>query len=85
MPTHTLICKRTPELRLRTPAYNMLLLAASSLDICASYAVPAAQVDNMTNKHAVYMTRDGRISLAGLSSSKVNYLADAIVDSVRNH
>ncbi|KAI8473711.1 MAG: aspartate aminotransferase [Monoraphidium minutum] len=42
------------------------------------------QVDNMTNKHAVYMTRDGRISLAGLSSAKVNYLADAIVDSVRN-
>lgn len=43
------------------------------------------QVDNMTNKHAVFMTRDGRISLAGLSSSKVDYLADAIVDSVRNH
>ncbi|WIA08502.1 hypothetical protein OEZ85_007936 [Tetradesmus obliquus] len=43
------------------------------------------QVDNMTNKHAVFMTRDGRISLAGLSSSKVAYLADAIVDSVRNH
>ncbi|GFR52883.1 hypothetical protein Agub_g15515 [Astrephomene gubernaculifera] len=43
-----------------------------------------AQVDNMTNKHAVYMTRDGRISLAGLNSAKVEYLADAIVDSVRN-
>jgi len=41
-----------------------------------------AQVDNMTNKHFVFMTRDGRISLAGLSSSKVDYLADAIVDSV---
>lgn len=43
------------------------------------------QVDNMTNKHAVFMTRDGRISLAGLSSSKVDYLADAMVDSIRNH
>lgn len=43
------------------------------------------QVDNMTNKHAVFMTRDGRISLAGLSSAKVDYLADAMVDSVRNH
>lgn len=42
------------------------------------------QVDNMTNKHSVFMTRDGRISLAGLSSSKVDYLADAIVDSTRN-
>ncbi len=39
----------------------------------------------MTNKHSVYMTRDGRISLAGLNSAKVEYLADAIVDSVRNH
>lgn len=39
----------------------------------------------MTNKHAVFMTRDGRISLAGLSSAKVPYLADAIVDSIRNH
>lgn len=37
----------------------------------------------MTNKHAVFMTRDGRISLAGLSSAKVNYLADAIVDSIK--
>eukprot|EP00879_Flechtneria_rotunda_P027702 GHRR01029689.1.p1 GENE.GHRR01029689.1~~GHRR01029689.1.p1 ORF type:complete len:346 (+),score=121.14 GHRR01029689.1:119-1156(+) len=43
------------------------------------------QVDSMTNKHAVFMTRDGRISLAGLSSSKVEYLADAIVDSIKNH
>ncbi len=39
----------------------------------------------MTNKHFVFMTRDGRISLAGLNSAKVEYLADAIVDSVRNH
>jgi aspartate aminotransferase len=39
----------------------------------------------MTNKHAVFMTRDGRISLAGLSSAKVPALADAIVDSIRNH
>nr|QKY14843.1 aspartate aminotransferase (AATC) [Polytomella parva] len=42
------------------------------------------QVENMTNKHHVYMTRDGRISLAGLNSAKVEYLANAIVDSVRN-
>ncbi|KAG2500524.1 hypothetical protein HYH03_001301 [Edaphochlamys debaryana] len=44
-----------------------------------------AQVDNMTNKHAIYMTRDGRISLAGLNSAKVDYLAEAMIDSVRNH
>ncbi len=46
-------------------------------------APPPRQVDNMVNKHAVYMTRDGRISLAGLNSAKVDYLARAIVDSVK--
>lgn len=39
----------------------------------------------MTNKHAIFMTRDGRISLAGLSSAKVAYLADAMIDSIKNH
>ena len=43
-----------------------------------------AQVDNMTSKHHVYMTKDGRISLAGLNLAKVGALADAIVDSVNN-
>ena len=42
------------------------------------------QVENMTNKHHIYMTKDGRISLAGLPSSKAEYLAKAIDDSVRN-
>lgn len=35
----------------------------------------------MTQKHHVYMTKDGRISLAGLNMAKVDYLANAIVDS----
>lgn len=43
------------------------------------------QVENMTSKHHIYMTKDGRISLAGLSSSKTEYLAQAIDDSVKNH
>lgn len=43
-----------------------------------------AQSDNMTNKWHVYMTKDGRISLAGLSSAKCEYLADAIIDSFHN-
>jgi aspartate/tyrosine/aromatic aminotransferase len=42
------------------------------------------QVENMTSKWHVYMTKDGRISLAGLSSGKAKYLAEAIDDSVRN-
>jgi len=43
-----------------------------------------AQVENMTNKWHIYMTKDGRISLAGLSSAKTAYLAQAIDDSFRN-
>ena len=39
----------------------------------------------MTDKHHIYMTSDGRISLAGLPSSKAEYLAKAIDDCVRNH
>eukprot|EP00245_Coleochaete_scutata_P001621 TRINITY_DN11_c0_g2_i1.p1 TRINITY_DN11_c0_g2~~TRINITY_DN11_c0_g2_i1.p1 ORF type:complete len:416 (+),score=95.35 TRINITY_DN11_c0_g2_i1:154-1401(+) len=42
------------------------------------------QVENMTKKHHVYMTKDGRISLAGLSSAKTEYLAIAILDSYYN-
>ena len=40
--------------------------------------------DNMTDKWHVYMTKDGRISLAGLSLAKCDYLADAIIYSFHN-
>ncbi|BFG17910.1 hypothetical protein CerSpe_041840 [Prunus speciosa] len=43
-----------------------------------------AQTENMTNKWHVYMTKDGRISLAGLSLAKCEYLSDAIIDSYHN-
>nr|QMX78322.1 chloroplast aspartate aminotransferase [Cichorium intybus] len=43
-----------------------------------------AQSDNMTDKWHIYMTKDGRISLAGLSAAKCEYLADAIIDSYHN-
>jgi aspartate aminotransferase, chloroplastic len=39
------------------------------------------QSDNMADKWHVYMTKDGRISLAGLNLAKCDYLADAIIDS----
>lgn len=42
------------------------------------------QSDHMTNKWHIYMTKDGRISLAGLSLAKCEYLADAIIDSYHN-
>jgi len=43
-----------------------------------------AQVENMTNKWHVYMTKDGRISLAGLNLAKCKYLAQGMVDSFKN-
>jgi aspartate/tyrosine/aromatic aminotransferase len=42
------------------------------------------QSDNMTDKWHVYMTKDGRISLAGLNLAKCAFLADAIIDSFYN-
>jgi aspartate/tyrosine/aromatic aminotransferase len=43
-----------------------------------------AQCENMAKKWHVYMTMDGRISMAGLSSRRARYLAEAIKDSVVN-
>lgn len=43
------------------------------------------QVDNMASKWFVFMTKDGRVSMAGLNSKSVDRLADAIVDSVTNY
>jgi len=40
--------------------------------------------ESMINKHAVYMTPDGRISVAGLNTNNVEYVAQAIHDSTKN-
>ncbi|KAK9947173.1 hypothetical protein M0R45_012607 [Rubus argutus] len=42
------------------------------------------QTENMTNKWHVFMTKDGRISLAGLNLAKCEYLSNAIIDSYHN-
>ena len=36
------------------------------------------QVDKLTKEHHVYLTRDGRISMAGITDANVRYLAEAI-------
>ncbi|XP_038983660.1 aspartate aminotransferase, chloroplastic-like isoform X1 [Phoenix dactylifera] len=46
--------------------------------------VRLSQIDNMRNKWHVYMIKDGRMSLGGLSLSQCEYLADAIRDSFHN-
>jgi aspartate/tyrosine/aromatic aminotransferase len=42
------------------------------------------QSDAMVDKHHVYMLRNGRISMAGVTTKNVAYLAAAIDDCVRN-
>lgn len=38
----------------------------------------------MVSKHHVYMTEDGRISVAGVTEENVRYVAQAIKESVTN-
>jgi aspartate aminotransferase len=35
------------------------------------------QVDELREKYAIYMTADGRISIAGLNTGNLNYIAEA--------
>lgn len=44
----------------------------------------APQVKVLKEKYHIYMTENGRISMAGLSSKNVDYFAEAINDVVRN-
>lgn len=39
---------------------------------------PPPQVDKLTGEHSVYLTRNGRISMAGVNSGNVERLAQAI-------
>ena len=38
----------------------------------------ADQVDRLTKEYSIYLTKDGRISVAGITSSNVDYLAHAM-------
>ena len=40
----------------------------------------AQQVEQLRSKHHIYLTKDGRISMAGVNSDNVEYIANAIVD-----
>lgn len=39
-----------------------------------------AQCDVITDKYSIYLTRNGRISMAGLNTNNVAYVAEAIHD-----
>jgi aspartate aminotransferase, mitochondrial len=36
------------------------------------------EVEKLTKEHSVYLTKDGRISVAGITSANVDHLAQAI-------
>lgn len=44
----------------------------------------AAQCEVLINKHHIYLIKNGRISMAGVTSKNVKYLAKAIQDVVEN-
>ncbi|DBA00513.1 TPA: hypothetical protein N0F65_006417 [Lagenidium giganteum] len=43
-----------------------------------------AQVVRMIEKHHIYLTKDGRVSMAGVTSKNVDYLAESIAEVVQN-
>lgn len=44
-----------------------------------------AQSDAMVKKHSIYMTKNGRISVCGVTTKNVDYIADCIKDVTENH
>lgn len=42
------------------------------------------QSEAMVNKHSIYMTKNGRISVCGVTTKNVDYIAESIKDVVNN-
>lgn len=42
------------------------------------------QCEVLTSKHHIYLTLNGRISMAGITTKNVKYVAQAIKDVVEN-
>jgi aspartate/tyrosine/aromatic aminotransferase len=42
------------------------------------------QSETMVDKHHIYMTKNGRISVCGITTKNVEYIADCIKDVVLN-
>jgi len=43
-----------------------------------------AQCANMVDNHHIYLLKSGRISMAGINTGNVEYVANAIKESVTN-
>lgn len=61
------------------PSLHACKLACHAFPSAHASAAPAAR------RWKVFMTLDGRLSLAGLNKARCEYLAKAMDDSVRNH
>lgn len=55
----------------------------SAIGMFSFLGLNRAQVQHLTDKWHIFLTMDGRISMAGLSGEKCRYLAEAINDAVR--
>lgn len=42
------------------------------------------QVERMIEKHHIYLAKDGRISMAGVTTKNVRYLAESMAESAQN-
>jgi len=69
-------------LRLQTPGTWTHIL--EQIGMFSYTGLTRAQCENMYKRH-VFLTMDGRISMAGVNQASVAHLAAAIDDSVRNH
>ena len=43
------------------------------------------QSETMVKKHSIYMTKNGRISVCGITTKNVDYIANCIKDVVENY
>ena len=43
--------------------------------------IPSEIIDIMKNDHSIYMTNDGRISIAGINKRNIDYITDSIKKS----
>lgn len=57
----------------------------SQIGMFSFLGISPKQCEQMINKHHIYMTMNGRISIAGLNTSNVEYVANAIKDVVDNY
>ena len=50
----------------------------AQIGMFAFTGMSAAMVEELTDKYAIYLTKDGRISVAGLNDGNVDYVAKAV-------